>query len=133
MTRFFKQFNDYYGHVEGDMALKKVAEAIEQCVNNETALVARYGGEEFAVVLPQFNQIAADKLAKEICQRIEGLCILHTKSPVKDVVSVSCGVATLMPGKENDILQLVEFADRALYEAKNKGRDQIVLFNHVPL
>lgn len=124
---YFKQYNDNYGHIAGDIALIKVAKAIEGSIELDMAMATRYGGEEFAIVLPQISAEKAYELANKICSQIEQLKIEHRYSPIKEVISVSCGVSSLIPSKENDKKQLIGFADEALYEAKKAGRDGVVV------
>lgn len=125
---YFKQFNDHYGHLEGDVTLIKVAQQIASSIDHETALAARYGGEEFAVVLPQYNLEVASELAQQICLSIEQAAIVHKHSPVKEVISVSCGVASIIPTKDTDVNTLIDFADQALYAAKEQGRNRVVIY-----
>ena len=121
---YFKLYNDYYGHLEGDATLMKVAQQIEKSIDKDIALAVRYGGEEFAVVLPQYHLEAAVEVAQRIRLYVEQAAIEHKHSPVKPIVSISCGVATMIPSKNLDETKLVEYADQALYEAKEKGRDR---------
>lgn len=125
---YFKLYNDHYGHLEGDTALIKVAQQIAKSIDEDTALAVRYGGEEFAVVLPQYHLEAAYELAQRIRLNIEQAAITHKHSPVKETVSISCGVASITPTKENDVNTLIHFADQALYEAKEQGRDRAVIY-----
>lgn len=125
---YFKLYNDHYGHLEGDVALQKVAQLIAKSIVKDTGLVARYGGEEFAVVLPQYPIDAAFEMAQQIRSHIEQAAILHENSPIKEIISVSCGVASLIPTEDNHVTTLIEYADQALYDAKNHGRDRAVIF-----
>lgn len=122
---YFKLYNDFYGHLEGDATLIKVAQQIERSIDTDMALAARYGGEEFAIVLPQYSLKDAMAVAERIRDYVEQAAIEHRCSPVKKVVSVSCGVASIIPSTEQDVTQLIEQADQALYEAKKRGRDRI--------
>ncbi len=124
---YFKLYNDYYGHLEGDATLTKVAQQIVKSIDKDTALAIRYGGEEFAVVLPQYHVEAAYEVAERIRLYVEQAAILHKHSPVKETVSISCGVASIIPAKDNDINTLIDYADQALYEAKEKGRNRVVM------
>ena len=125
---YFKLYNDYYGHLEGDAALKKVAQQIAKSIDEDKSLVARYGGEEFAVVLPQYDIDAAYEVALQICSHVEQAAILHQHSPVKDKVSISCGVASITPTNDKKVTLLIDYADQALYEAKKQGRDRAVIY-----
>lgn len=122
---FFKLYNDSYGHQAGDTCLKQVATALDLCVQRPADLVARYGGEEFAVILPETTLEGASSLAESIRSSIESLKIEHNKSTVSPYVTVSIGVSTLVPERVASYEQLILNADKALYRAKEKGRNQI--------
>ncbi len=122
---FFKPYNDHYGHSEGDECLKKVAKAIERAVPRAVDLVARYGGEEFACILPETSSEGAQATARRILQVVSSLKIPHAHSKAADHVTVSIGVATADPACDNCDLDLVELADKALYQAKDAGRNQL--------
>lgn len=122
---FFKLYNDSYGHQGGDTCLKQVATALDQYTHRPTDLVARYGGEEFAVILPETTLEGAAELAEAIRSSIEGLQIEHNKNAVSPYVTVSLGVSTMVPERGVSHGQLISNADKALYRAKEKGRNQI--------
>ena len=130
---YFKLFNDYYGHLEGDATLINVAQLIANSINQETALAVRYGGEEFAVVLPQYSSEAAYEVAERILHSIEHAAIPHMHSPISEVISISCGVASMIPTKENNVNTLIKYADQALYLAKEEGRNRIVRYDLLPI
>ncbi|WP_078428414.1 diguanylate cyclase [Alkalihalobacterium alkalinitrilicum] len=123
----FKPYNDTYGHLESDECLKKVEKILQNTVNRATDLVARYGGEEFAVVLPETSFEGVVKIAEMMRRNVEISQIPHTSSNVSDVVTISLGVATMFQGNEQitSIDSLIDCADKALYEAKNSGRNQV--------
>ncbi len=121
---FFKLYNDNYGHQEGDDCLVRVAKSIQTSASRSSDLAARYGGEEFAVVLPHTDAKGALIVSEEIRKNIEKLMIPHEKSEVNAHVTLSLGVATAMPGADNSAEGLLAMADEALYEAKEKGRNQ---------
>ena len=123
---FFKLYNDTYGHQAGDDCLQKVARAIHDCAHRPADLAARYGGEEFVVVLPCTDADGAMAVAEEIRTHVKNLEIVHEKSKVNDHVTLSLGVATMVPGADNSEEDLVARADEALYEAKENGRNQSV-------
>jgi diguanylate cyclase (GGDEF)-like protein/PAS domain S-box-containing protein len=123
---FFKPYNDTYGHVKGDETLHAVAQAISAILKRPMDLVARYGGEEFAIVLPNTDLQGAVRVAGEIKAAIESLHIEHRASVVSAFISLSYGVAALVPHKDISPRTLVERADRALYQAKTGGRNRIV-------
>lgn len=122
----FKNFNDHYGHPEGDQCLIKVVEVIRSQLNREGDLLARYGGEEFVVLLPNTPREGACKVAERIRQNMEEVAIPHGYSPVSSVVTLSLGVAGWQMTKEKSAVELVEEADKALYQAKHNGRNQVI-------
>lgn len=124
---YFKRYNDRFGHQAGDRCLQQVARGISSVVNRPADLVARYGGEEFAVVLPNTNERGAMSVAENIRQQIENLEIPHPESSVSDRVTLSLGVACIIPNAKTDPQQLIQSSDDALYEAKQKGRNQAVI------
>jgi diguanylate cyclase (GGDEF)-like protein len=119
----FKLYNDRYGHVQGDLCLKQIANLINCKVLRSTDLVCRVGGEEFAVLLPETGLTEACRLAQDIINALDSDCIEHESSPVAGWVTASIGVASAIPQQETTQLQLMEKADRALYHRKrNLGR-----------
>ena len=125
-TDFFKLYNDRYGHQAGDDCLRQVAKAIAGATKRPGDLVARYGGEEFVAVLPLTTSEGATTVAEEIQTAIHQLQILHERSTVSQFVTVSLGIATVVPTATHSPADLIAAADRALYEAKAAGRDRIV-------
>lgn len=123
----FKAFNDGYGHLTGDVCLKKVAGVVRRLVQRAGELVARYGGEEFAVLLPGNDAPHARELAESIRLEVELLAITHAYSKVAPVVTISAGVAAMIPIYGNTPGELVAAADRALYHAKQTGRNRVSL------
>ncbi|GIW47582.1 MAG: diguanylate cyclase response regulator [Deltaproteobacteria bacterium] len=125
---FFKLYNDTYGHLMGDECLKQIAEAIANSLYRSTDMVARYGGEEFVVLLPETDENGAFIVAERIRSKVEGLDIPHSASRVSDHVTVSLGVATMVPQNGLSTDDLVDAADKALYRAKREGRNRICVF-----
>ena len=123
---FFKQYNDTYGHTAGDRCLAAVARTLKQNIRTERDIVARYGGEEFAVILPRTDCTVAQHIAERITEDIRRLRMPHTDSAAAGVVTVSIGVASLVPERPDAHTLLLEAADRALYDAKRSGRDRTV-------
>ena len=124
---YFKLYNDSFGHQSGDLCLQKVAQAIVSAVKRPADLVARYGGEEFAVILPQTPATNALLVAEKIRQRVKQLDLCHPRSLVSDRVSLSLGVTCAVPNSRYTTDRLLVTADRALYQAKEQGRDRAVL------
>lgn len=122
---YFKQYNDTYGHLLGDTCLKHVAQALQGTISHRADLVARYGGEEFAVILPETNLSGAIAIATRIQSQIEYLQLPHACSSVSHYITLSIGVASLVPTLEQLPQVLVAAADRLLYVAKQSGRNQI--------
>jgi diguanylate cyclase (GGDEF)-like protein/PAS domain S-box-containing protein len=118
----FKAYNDTYGHVQGDLCLKRIAEVAQNVLLRTSDLAARYGGEEFALVLPFTPGEGARRIAEEMCAELRHAAMPHEAAP-GGIVTVSIGCATLIPNPARSVRDLVEMADRALYEAKREGRD----------
>ncbi|EII5634480.1 diguanylate cyclase [Vibrio cholerae] len=129
---YFKDYNDAYGHLMGDETLKQIAIAFTQVANRHSDCVARYGGEEFGILLPNTPQAGAILVAERIHEKVRGLAIPHEYSKVADRITVSLGIVTLIPRPEDVPEQMVELADRALYQAKANGRNQTSIYqpNH---
>lgn len=121
----FKAYNDTYGHPAGDRCLQQIARAISRTAKRPADIVARYGGEEFIVALPHTDLNGATCVAEAIRAALKNLNIPHSTSSVSNQVTLSLGVATQIPCEQMAPSQLLEAADRALYVAKEKGRDRI--------
>ncbi|MBK7422084.1 MAG: GGDEF domain-containing protein [Propionivibrio sp.] len=124
---FFKLYNDYYGHPAGDACLQSIANAVSGKMVRALDLLARYGGEEFVVVLPNTSSQGAYKVALSICQAVSDLHIPHAASTVADHITVSVGVASLLPDRQSTPDLAVTAADQALYSAKQQGRNRVCL------
>ncbi|MBB5202743.1 diguanylate cyclase (GGDEF)-like protein [Inhella inkyongensis] len=118
----FKQFNDHYGHLEGDACIQTVAQVLSLAGARGTDLVARYGGEEFALLLPQTDAAAAALIAQDCLSRLAACRIPHARSSVSSVVSISIGISTLVAQADSRPETLIRSADQALYRAKREGR-----------
>ena len=125
---YFKQYNDAYGHQEGDFCLQRVASAIKSILRRPADLIARYGGEEFALILPDTAIDGAVTLAEEIRMHIESLNILHKTSKVTGHVTLSMGVSGTLPNVNASEKSLLTQADIALYQAKTNGRNRVVVY-----
>ena len=123
---YFKLYNDTYGHPAGDRCLKQVAQAISKVVKRPSDLLARYGGEEFVLVLPQTPLEGAKYVAQQIRLQVQSLKIPHLRSSVDIYVTISLGVSCCIPSPDFDFEVLVAAADRGLYQAKARGRNQAV-------
>jgi two-component system chemotaxis family response regulator WspR len=121
----FKQYNDTFGHLAGDLCLKKAAAVLTACLKRPADLAARYGGEEFALVLPDTDEAGARSVAEDCLRALAELAISNPQSP-HCVVTMSVGIATLVPAAGSTPSALLEDADRALYAAKDGGRNRAV-------
>jgi len=129
---YFKRFNDTYGHQAGDECLVRVAEAMEETLNRPADLVARYGGEEFIALLVDTGEEGARMLAERMRARVEALRVPHRTSAVAPYLTVSLGVATVVPRPSVRPEDLVDLADRALYAAKEGGRNRVTATVELP-
>lgn len=123
---YFKQFNDTYGHQQGDECLKAFARSLEKFCRRGGDLAARIGGEEFALLLPNTEHAAALRLAEQARAAFDDLAITHSGSKLKPNATASFGTATLVPDDLEAGALLMRNADRALYAAKGRGRNQVV-------
>ena len=121
---FFKPYNDYLGHQQGDEALIAIAAAATRAVKRAADLLARYGGEEFAVVLPNTRRTGAENVARALQQEIADLQMAHPQSPISGYLTISIGIASVVPTAEQAPEDLIAAADAALYQAKRRGRDR---------
>ncbi|NBG87124.1 diguanylate cyclase domain-containing protein [Isachenkonia alkalipeptolytica] len=123
---YFKEYNDFYGHLKGDEVLKKIAEILTRTLEEEVLedTVARYGGDEFMVVLPEADLEKGKKIADKVMREMKKEEIQHEESPLLNRVSLSIGIATVIPEGNNHTC-LINKADQALYKAKRNGRNRI--------
>jgi diguanylate cyclase (GGDEF)-like protein/PAS domain S-box-containing protein len=122
----FKSYNDHHGHVQGDDCLRRIAAEFGAVCRRPTDLAARYGGEEFALILPDTSLEAATNMAEALRCAVEQLALPHAASTAGPIVTVSLGVANFAPRHGDSPESLVESADRALYEAKQQGRNRCI-------
>lgn len=122
----FKKFNDHYGHQAGDKCLQSIASTLQSSALRAGDMAARYGGEEFCLLLADTNAEIGQQLAEAVRHSIELLRIPHELSP-SGMVTVSIGVDAMVPEAGHDAESLLQFADKALYCAKNDGRNRVVL------
>ncbi|MFN6972589.1 MAG: GGDEF domain-containing protein, partial [Rheinheimera sp.] len=123
---WFKNYNDCYGHLQGDEALRQVGQLLRLGARRTTDLAARYGGEEFALVVPLADALYLKQQAEMLRMAFASLNIAHQTSPLGRL-TVSIGIAVLVPQVHETSMLLVEKADQALYQAKNNGRNQVVV------
>ncbi len=128
---YFKKYNDFYGHQSGDYCLQQIAKALLSVATRPTDLVARYGGEEFTVILPSTNVKGAIVVAERIQKAVRKSKLPHACSDVNEFITVSLGIATVVPTNTTSPTDLIEDADKALYEAKRQGRDCYVTYSEL--
>ena len=122
---YFKKYNDTYGHQAGDECLRQVATTISGALRRPADMAARYGGEEFVVVLPNLKLEDSAKFGETIRAKIEALKMEHKQSDANPFITVSLGIASIVPSSISSYEELVGAADKALYSAKNKGRNRV--------
>ncbi len=129
----FKEFNDTYGHLAGDECLKQIAQLIQSTLKRPVDFCARYGGEEFIILLPETNQQGAHHFAEHLRQKIEKLNIPNKNVTPLPIVTISLGVATASSQSPvSSYEKLIHQADKALYKAKEQGRNQVQIFKRDP-
>ncbi len=121
---YFKEYNDYYGHIAGDEVLKKLALVFRRFVDTHNGCVGRYGGDEFIFILPELLPDDCDVLLKKLFEEIKALKIPHLNSSVSDCVSVSVGGVVTVPRLHATPEEAFDIADAVLYEVKQAGRNQ---------
>ncbi|MYM24223.1 diguanylate cyclase [Duganella sp. FT135W] len=122
---YFKQYNDHYGHVQGDACLRQVAQSLDGGAARSQDLCARLGGEEFVLLLPSTDAATARSVAERCRKLVAQKEIPHARSGVGRLVTVSMGVGTIIPGDQDDPSVFLDRIDRRLYQAKSAGRDRI--------
>lgn len=121
----FKSYNDTYGHPAGDKVLQVLADVMQRATSRAGEVLARYGGEEFILVLPGASSVTAMRTAKRLQELVNAESIPHAGSEVADHITVSQGLVTVLPDNDLEPAKLVEIADKALYRAKESGRNAI--------
>lgn len=122
----FKKFNDTYGHLAGDEALRKVAQAARNASGRPADLTARFGGEEFIIVLPGTDIAGVQAVGEKVRERVAALKIPHSASSAGEFLTVSVGGASMIPRRSDSFIALIETADVALYQAKRSGKNRVV-------
>jgi diguanylate cyclase (GGDEF)-like protein len=124
----FKAYNDFYGHVEGDVCLRAVARALRAVAKRPTDVAARYGGEEFVLLLPDTDLEGAERVATQALEAVRAERLEHAASPVARHVTISLGVRSLIPTADRAPQTLLAEADAALFDAKRGGRDRLAVW-----
>ncbi|WP_281018553.1 MULTISPECIES: GGDEF domain-containing protein [unclassified Minwuia] len=124
---YFKKYNDFYGHLAGDEALKKVADTLRQTCARPGDFLFRFGGEEFCVVIMQANEESIIPFGNRIRAAVEARSIPHETNPNSRFLTISIGAVTWIPKPGEEIKEYFEHADRALYESKRKGRNFVTM------
>lgn len=122
---YFKQYNDYYGHMQGDECLRQVAAVLDAGASRSRDLCARLGGEEFVLLLPATDAEAARNVAERCRRLLAQKELAHARSGVRRLVTVSIGAGTIVPSKQDRAEVFLDRIDRRLYQAKSAGRDQV--------
>lgn len=122
---FFKEYNDFYGHLQGDDCLKQVAETLNNVKARSRDFFGRFGGEEFIMLLPEADENAAWSIAERCRQALFKKQIPHEQSKVSQLLTISLGVSTMIPSQDDEYNELISRADKQLYQAKQKGRNCI--------
>ncbi len=120
---YFKNYNDYYGHLEGDDCLRKVALSLYEALMRPADIIARYGGEEFTAILPNTGSEGARKVARRMMAHVAQLSIVHEGSSVAETITVSIGASSGFPSEKLSPTSLLDYADKALCKAKKNGRN----------
>jgi diguanylate cyclase (GGDEF)-like protein len=123
----FKAYNDHYGHQAGDDALKEVANVISLSAQRPLDFAARYGGEEFSLILYGPDDEYGREQPEQLRESVRDLKILHADSVTDQYLTVSIGVALVMPGSARSLIGAIQMADEALYQAKEAGRNRVIV------
>lgn len=123
---YFKKYNDTYGHLAGDQCLQTISSAIKDLIaNNPYSIFCRYGGEEFAIIFTKTKLDKAIVIAELMQKKVQSLNIPHSNSDISDIVTISIGIASLIPNSDTQPKDLIHLADTSLYTSKTKGRNSI--------
>ncbi|MDN3018850.1 GGDEF domain-containing protein [Paenibacillus sp. BSR1-1] len=123
---YFKKYNDTYGHLSGDFCLQSIAQAIQDLFPSDLNYTfCRYGGEEFALILPAAVETEGKRIAHLILDTVQSLKIAHSSSEIANIVTISIGIATMVPNSLSNANELIQKADTALYLSKTKGRNTV--------
>lgn len=122
----FKSYNDSYGHAQGDQCLALIAQTLNKSINRPLDLLARYGGEEFVCLLPNTDLFSAEVIANNMLDSVRGLLIPNVNTESK-IVTISIGLISKIPLPTDDHTDFIKIADKAMYQSKNNGRNQITI------
>jgi len=123
---FFKEYNDTYGHVQGDKAIKSIGSKIQEISRRYEVRAYRYGGDEFLITDHKLNKQDLKKLGNEINEEIEKLKLENQKSPLSEYITVSVGITRVKLEKSCNQNKLIKKVDNALYESKRIGRNKVI-------
>jgi diguanylate cyclase (GGDEF)-like protein len=121
----FKKFNDTYGHLEGDKCLKLIGSTLGTFARRAGDLVAKYGGEEFLILMPMTNASEATQVAEDIRTSVEALKIVRENNDASAFVTLSLGVASVVPRQDITPEDFISLADK-VYQAKREGKNRVV-------
>lgn len=124
---YFKNYNDSYGHLEGDQALKRIARVLQTVAHRASDFTARYGGEEFVALCTECDAGSLQQLGQRICNAIAAEAIPHRTSKIAGILTISLGGAWRVARQDLHYESLIEAADKSLYKAKEQGRNRVVL------
>jgi diguanylate cyclase (GGDEF)-like protein/PAS domain S-box-containing protein len=125
---YFKQYNDTYGHDEGDTVFQKVSSALTFTLKRSADFLFRLGGEEFGIITSDIDYQGVDRLSKNLLESVQTLNIEHTGSKIKNILTISIGVKIVNSDLTLNHLEIYKLADAALYKAKDLGRNQVSIF-----
>lgn len=123
---YFKDFNDRYGHLEGDICLIKVSKTLTECLSRDSDFIARYGGEEFCIILSDCELSEAKRIGEVIKRSMQKKRIEHKKTGIGGIVTISIGISSGIPDRNSSSESFIKLADKALYQAKHKGRNRVI-------
>ena len=126
---FFKKYNDFYGHQQGDECLIDVSKIIKSATHRQSDIAARYGGEEFGIILPETDTAGAMTVANGLLEEIRRKKLPHLKSEIEDFITLSIGVASVVAESKTGYESVIKAADDALYTSKKNGRNRVTVFS----
>ena len=127
---FFKEYNDHYGHLNGDKIIIKIAEIIKKYAKRSNDLAVRFGGDEYIVLLSDATEEFCNNIAFNIQEELEQLDLVHDFSSIVPRITLSIGIASIIPDRDSEPTTLLEYADNALYQSKENGRNRISIYKN---